>query len=451
MGANGGKQTVVLNGTLIDGSGTEPTCNEAIVIKGNRIRSVGKLPEDVNLEDKENVQVIDAAGQWVMPGLIDCHVHLSVRQPGLPGVPWPSSAEFSTLWAARNAQKVLKAGVTSIAVPGGFWNADVAVRNAINAGLLEGPRIFCAGHFMSTVLSTSDRRNPSWRDYLEDDTGVYTPTLESIGLEVGKQAKNGVDFIKVGDTTMGDGQAWSRVELAHIVNEAHRRGVKVGIHSRGSGSTRAAAEAGVDCIFHADLATEEDLEAVAEAGAHLLPTLTFMCIAAEYGLETGMNQRMVDMTKRNVESCLRNMQIARKMGIKIVAGTDCGNSAITVHGECNMQEVEILQREVGFTPMEALVACTSGNSYWVGLEGEVGLVQEGKLADILILNGDPLADVTILQDRSRMTTLIKDGGLVDLKASTPEIELGSFERRIVGLSKGRRRDEPRFIAPLTCH
>ena len=427
MGSSQEKKTVVLNGTLIDGSGTAASQNDAIVIEGNRIRSVGALPPDVNLEDKQNVQVIDAAGKTVMPGIIDTHVHLSVRQPGLPGVKWPSSAEFATLWAARNARKVLRAGVTSIAVPGGFWYADVAVRNGINVGLLEGPRISCAGHFMSTALSTSDRKHPTWRDYLEDDTGVYTPTLESIGLEIGKQAKNGVNFVKVGDSVLGDEQAWSRDELAHIVKEAHRRDLRVGIHSRGSGSTRAAAQAGVDAIFHADLATEEDIEAVAEAGVRIMPTMAFMMAAMEHGRDTGMGQTLVDQIKRNVESCIRNMQLARKMGIKLLAGTDCGNSSITLHGECNMYEAEIFNKHLGFSPMESIVACTSGNAYWVGLEGEVGVVGDGKLADILVVDGDPLADITVLQDKSRIHTIIKDGTTVDLTAPEPELELGSFE------------------------
>ena len=428
MGANGGKQTVILNGTLIDGSGADATVNHAIVISGNRIRSVG-LPGDVNLEDKENVEVIDAAGQWIIPGLIDAHCHLSLRQPPISGVPWPTSAEHATLWSARNAQRVLHSGVTSISCPGGKWFADVTVRNAINVGLLEGPRIFCAERFLATVGSIGDR-TATFNQLPEDETSVWTPTLESMAAEVRRQIKNGVNFIKIGDTELGYSQAFTKEELASIVQEAHRRDTKVGIHSRGSGSTRAAAEAGVDCIFHADLAVEEDLEAVAEAGAMILPTLTFMMNFAEFGDEIGASQRARDEIRRNAESCVRNMEFAHKMGIRVLAGTDCGNSQVTVHGECHMQEAEIFQKYIGLSPMEALVSVTSGNAPWVGLEGEAGLVQEGKLADILILDSDPLADITVLQDKSKMTTLIKDGRQVDLKASLPEVELERAEHSL---------------------
>ena len=426
MGANGEKQTVILNGTLIDGSGANATANDAIVISGNRIRSVGQLPGDVNLEDIENVEVIDATGQWVIPGLIDAHCHLSLRQPPIREVPWPTSAEHVTLWGARNARRVLHSGVTSISCPGGKWFADVAVRNAINAGLLEGPRIFCAERLLATVDSIGDR-TATFNEPPEDDQSVWTPTLEAMAAEVCRQIKNGVNFIKIGDSALGHSQAFTKEELAHIVQEAHRRDTKVGIHSRGSGSTRAAAEAGVDCIFHADLAVEEDLEAVAEAGAMIVPTLTFLMNFAEFGDEIGASQRARDEIRRNAESCVRNMELAHKMGIRVLAGTDAGNSQLTVHGECHMQEPEIFQKYIGLSPMEALVSVTSGNAPWVDLEGEVGLVQEGKLADILILDSDPLADITVLQDKSKMTTLIKDGRQVDLKASLPEMELEGAE------------------------
>ena len=429
MSANGGKQTVILNGTLIDGSGADATANEAVVISGNRIRSVGQVPGEVNLEDKDNVEVIDATGQWVIPGLIDAHCHLSLRQPSIRGVRWPTGAEHATLWSARNAQRVLHSGVTSLSCPGGRWFADVAVRDAINAGLLEGPRIFCADRLLATVGSIGDR-TASFNQLPEDASSVWTPTLETMAAEVRRQIKNGVNFIKIGDSELGYSQAFTKDELALIVQEAHRRDTKVAIHSRGSGSTRAAAEAGVDCIFHADLAVEEDLEAVAVAGAMILPTLTFMMNFAEFGDEIGASQRARDEIRRNADSCVRNMELAHKMGIRMLAGTDAGNSQVTVHGECHMQEAEIFHKYVGLSPMEALVSATSGNAAWVGLEGEVGLVQEGKLADILILDSDPLADITVLQDKSKMTTLIKDGRQVDLKASLPDVDLEGAEHSV---------------------
>ena len=135
------KTLVIRNGTLIDGSGKAASRNDAIVIEGNRIKSVGVLPPDVTLEDHRNVQVIDAAGQWIMPGLIDAHCHMSYGYPMIKGEgkgKGTTRPEFSTLKSARSAQRVLRAGVTSISVPGGTWFTDVGVRDAIKLGLMEG-------------------------------------------------------------------------------------------------------------------------------------------------------------------------------------------------------------------------------------------------------------------------------------------------------------------------
>src|SRR5262245_65136266 len=146
------KQTIVIsNGTLIDGAGNSPVRNEAVVIQGNRIKSTGRLHGESKLEDQDNVEVINAAGQWIMPGLIDAHAHLSYGNPKLPGEArgkGTTRPEFNTLRAAWNAQKVLRSGVTSISVPGGTWFTDVAVRDAIKLGLVEGPRVYCAGRMI---------------------------------------------------------------------------------------------------------------------------------------------------------------------------------------------------------------------------------------------------------------------------------------------------------------
>ena len=258
MGSQGKKTLVIQNGTLIDGSGTPPAPNQAIVIEGNRIKSIGPLPEDVRHSDRDQPQLIDAAGQWIMPGLIDGHCHLSFGFPQMPGGPstrGTTSPGFSALRAARNAQPVLRSGVTSVAVPGGTWFNDVAIRDAINVGLIEGPRIACAGRFIVTYGGITDNE-PSWVGTPEHAIGVLANDVSEMITEVRRQCKHGVDFIKLADSTWGDTQLIAPEELSAVVQEAHRRQVRVTIHSRGAGSTRAAAEAGMDWILHADLATE---------------------------------------------------------------------------------------------------------------------------------------------------------------------------------------------------
>lgn len=411
---------VILNGTLIDGAGNPPTPNEAIVVQGNRIRSIGRLPEDVRLEDREHVNVIDASEQWILPGLIDGHCHLSFGFPQMSGVPssqGTTSAEFSTLRAARNAQTVLRSGVTSLSVPGGTWFIDVAVRDAIAAGLIEGPRIFCAGRFIVTYGSITDNE-PSWVGTPEHVNGKLANSVDEMVTEVRRQCKHGVNYIKMADSTWGDLQTIAPHELAAVTQEAHRRNARITIHARGSGSTRAAAEAGVDWILHADLATDDDLEAVAEAGVPIMPTMTFLARGVEVGREYGRSQHAVDAMKRHLDGAIHVLQRARQLGITLLCGTDSGNSPLMPYGELHANEMEMLVQYGGYTPLEAISACTRDTAFAVGLEHEVGTLEAGKLADLILVTADPLANIRVLQGGTHLAAVVKDGKIVDHQAQT---------------------------------
>jgi imidazolonepropionase-like amidohydrolase len=409
---------VIRNGTLIDGSGKAAARNDAIVIDGNKIKSVGALPPDVPLEDRRNVQVIDAAGQWIMPGLIDAHCHMSYGYPMIKGEgkgKGTTRPEFSTLKSARSAQKVLRAGVTSISVPGGTWFTDVGVRDAIRLGLMQGPRMFVAGRMIVTYGCIEDDE-PSWEGTPDHSIGKLCNTADEMVTEVRRQGKHGVNFIKMADSRSGESQMLAKDEIAAVVGEAHRRNLKVAIHSRGAGSTRAAAEAGVDWIVHADLATERDLEAVAKAGMPILPTATFLSVVIELGKKVGAEQVQLDINRmqRHYELLGKLMHKARELGIRLLVGTDTGNNAFTPHGELHAKELEIFVKHGGYSPMEAIVAATRDNALAVGLDGQVGEVAPGRLADIIVLDKDPIADITVLQGGKYLTRVIKDGRLVDL-------------------------------------
>ena len=430
MSGNGTKNLVIVNGTLIDGSGNLPTSNEAIVIEGNRIKSTGPLPNDVNLEDRDRVQVIDAAGKWIMPGLIDGHCHLSFGMPQMPDIRSARDAtnpEFSTLRAARNAQVVMRSGVTSICVPGGTWFIDVGVRDAIEAGLIEGPRICCAGRFIITYGSIIDNE-PSWVGTPEHSVGILANNVGEMVTEVRRQCKHGVNFIKMADSVWGDTQTISKEELKAVADEAHRRNTRITIHSRGTGSTKAAVEAGFDWIIHADLATKSDLDAMAEAGIPLMPTMTFLKNALEVGRERGRSEQDLDMIRRNLESAVRVLQRSRELGLKVLCGTDSGNSPIMPYGELHANEAELMVSYGGYSPMQAIVASTRDNAFAVGLEGQVGTVQPGWLADLIILDSDPLADVRVLQGGRHLQAVIKDGKAVDLNGVEEEEPVLAFRQ-----------------------
>ena len=185
------KTLVIRNGTLIDGSGKPSARNDAIVVEGNRIKSVGALPGDIHLEDRKNVDVVDALGKWIMPGLIDAHCHMSYGYPLIKGEgkgKGTTRPEFSTLKSARSAQKVLRSGVTSISVPGGTWFTDVGVRDAIRLGLMEGPRMFVAGRMIVTYGCIEDDE-PSWEGTPDHSIGKLCNTADEMVTEVRRQGK----------------------------------------------------------------------------------------------------------------------------------------------------------------------------------------------------------------------------------------------------------------------
>ena len=417
MSTSATQRLLIKNGTLIDGSGTNPAPNELVSIERNRITHIGSRDSSLRPQGPDDT-VIDAAGKFILPGLIDAHCHISLHQGALPGVRYTSSAEFCTLWAAHAIGRVLCAGVTSIAVPGGKWFTDVTLREAVEGGLIEGPRMVVAGRALSNYGGIFDPDPyPAYDGNPADAAGVLCNTRDEFIRETRRQCKRGVDLIKIADSTWGDIQTVADDEIAAVVDEAHRHNVKVTIHSRGSTSTRAAAKAGVDLIYHADWASEADLDVVAKAGIPIAPVLTSPWIGVEHGAAgRSFGERVRDRLWAQLDTSFQMIRNARDRGIAIMSGSDTGNASAFSHGKWHGKEAELFVKEVGMTPIEAILANTSGNAWLLGLEGEVGVIAPDRLADIVIWNSDPLADITVLQRPSEISCVIKDGRIVDREA-----------------------------------
>jgi len=319
------------------------------------------------------------------------------------------------LWAAHAISRVLHAGVTAIAVPGGKWFTDVTVREAVEGGLLEGPRMAVAGRALSNYGGIFDPDPyPAFEGTPADAAGVLCNTRDEFIRETRRQCKRGVDLIKIADSTWGDIQTVAEEEIAAAVEEAHRHNVKVAIHSRGSTSTRAAARAGVDLIYHGDLATEADLDIVAKAGIPIAPVLTSPWIGVADGAAArGFGERLRDRLRRQLDTSYQMIRNARERGIPVLSGSDTGNTSAFSHGRWHGKEAELFVKEVGMTPMQAIVANTRDNAWLLNLDGEIGVIAPGKLADIVIWKGDPLADITVLQRPGEISLIIRDGRIVD--------------------------------------
>jgi imidazolonepropionase-like amidohydrolase len=415
LGASPDGILVIKNGTLIDGTGARPRPNGRIVICGGKITAVGA---GAPLDQGAEAGFIDAAGMFVLPGLIDGHVHLSMFQGAPPGIGFPTSAEFCTLRAAQNLEPILRAGFTSVSVPGGKWFVDATLRDAVNAGMLQGPRIFCAGRALTPPGGIFDNRPSADRDLPDDATGVLCHTVDDFVLETRRQCVHGVDMIKIADSRWGDEQTVSREAIAPVVDEAHRHGAKVSIHSRGSGSTRDSALAGVDWIFHADLATEADLDTVAAAGIPIMPAFTQGEIWAEHGI--GVAPAMRDRLKAQLEVNVKAMMAAKARGIRLLLGTDSGNAAVMTPGKWHGYEAAFFVRHLGYAPLQAIALQTRENALAMGLQGKLGTIEPGMIADIVILDADPSEDIAVLGNPAHVRAVIKDGKPIDLaNASFP--------------------------------
>jgi imidazolonepropionase-like amidohydrolase len=409
MGYNADGVLVIANGTLIDGTGGKPRPNDMIVVRDTAIAEVSAAAP---LGWDDGATVIDATGKFILPGLIDGHVHLSMYQGAPPGIISPTSAEFCTLRAAQNLMPILRAGFTSVSVPGGKWFVDVTLRDAVKAGMLQGPRIFCAGRALTPPGGIFDNRGTADGDLPEDATGVLCRTVEDFVTETRRQCERGVDMIKIADSRWGDEQTVPLAAIAAVVGEAHKHGAKVSIHSRGSGSTRDAAVAGVDWIFHADLATEADLDVVAASGIPIMPAFAQGEIWAEHamGVAPGTRERL----KSQLATSIKTIAAAKARGTRLLLGTDSGNAAVMTPGKWHGYEATFFVKHLGYTPLEVITLQTRENAVAMGLEDKLGTIEPGMIADILILDADPSEDVTVLGDPSHVRTIIKDGKPVDL-------------------------------------
>ncbi|HET7314635.1 amidohydrolase family protein [Salinisphaera sp.] len=425
MDAVAKERLLIDNCTVVDGLGSEAKPGRQILIENRQIAQItGNNANDGKICVDASTQIMDATGRYVMPGLIDGHCHLTFGYAAIGDAMKPGStesAELCTLNAALNAQVVLSAGVTGISVPGGAWFADVAIRDAINAGLMKGPRVFPAGRFLSTYDTIADP-DPCWISSPEHGIGVLVNTADEMVTEVRRQIKQGVDLIKVGDSPWGDEQMISLDELQAVVGEAHRRNTKVTIHARGAGSTKIAAEAGVDWIMHADFAREAELEVVARKKIPIMPSLAALEVICTEGPEIGLDQSLIDQVKRNRDLAIEMLEISQRLGITLLCGTDTGNSPIMKYGKYHALEPQLLVRYAGYTPAEAIKAATSDNAISIGRFGSTGAVAEGYEADLLILDENPLDDIACIENPSNIQGVIKGGEIIN-RESIPSVAI----------------------------
>ena len=404
---------VFTNVRILDGSGDYPFLGE-VLVQGNRIKQVNHGTRTVPMNGHT---VIDGAGATLMPGLCEAHAHLSWNnQPSLEAIQQMPPEEH-TLFTAQMAKLLLDMGFTSaVGAAAAKPRLDVVIRNAINAGRIPGPRYLANGQEIATLGGLGDT-SPPHIDVPEMSFGYVVSGPEEIRKAVRLFIKYGVDLIKLnlsGEEIAGVGAEetpMSDEEAAMAVKEATRRGKRVAAHARSSESIKMCIRHGIQLIYHASFADEEALDLleankdrvfVAPGLAWLIKTATE---AADYGVDP--NGPLGLMYARERDIAIDTMRKMHRRGIKVLPGGDYGFAWVP-HGT-NATDLEYFVERVGMSPMEAIVSATKYGGEIMGRSEELGLVREGYLADLLLIDGDPLANIRILQDKERILAVMKDG------------------------------------------
>ena len=395
------KSVIIRSARVIDGTGR--TIEQAtVVIRGNRIVAVGP-DRDISLPGRATK--IDGRGLTVLPGLIDCHVHLCLgAEPDVVDAITKETPSLTLLKSSRAAQQTLEAGFTTVRDVGSRDHSIFTLQEAIGRGLVPGPRIVAAGLAICMVGGHA-------RFIGQEVEGV-----QQVRAVVQAQIAAGASVIKViasgGVLTPGtspDQAQMTEEELQAAVEEAQRAGLKVAAHAHGSSGMKNAVRAGVHSIEHATLMDEEAAAMMKRQGVFMVPTLSALATTAACRPGCGVPENALDKAKAMTKRHAVSFKNALRDGIPIAMGTDAG-TPFNFHGE-NAQELERMV-SFGMSSMQAICASTSAAARLIGIQDQVGTIEKGKLADLLLFEGNPLRRIDLLRDRSRIIGVMQAGRFV---------------------------------------
>jgi len=424
------------NGTIIDGTGAAARPG-AVLVEDDKITAIGEDATGRASQMAHGVTRIDARGMTVMPGLIDAHVHLSFDDA-------QSNAEIfyhrrnalSALVAAYNARKVLRAGVTSILDPDSVYECMIDVRDAIESGVMEGPRVACGAYaLMTSVGGTAGRLIP---DHGVIGWGKVLKDKDEIVAEVRRQIKIGADWIKVHVTGLiprqkhkGELSVWMPDELKLLCDVAHDLGTPVVGHCRGAKAVRDAANAGFDLIYHATGMDDEALEAVIDKRVPIAPTLTFQANMADFGETVGADKGLRDFFRSEITDSVETLKRAYAAGVPLLCGSESGFSMVP-YGEWHYREMEVFTRYLGFTPLQAVQCATQAGAFALRMEGKIGVIAPGYLADVICVDGDPSKDVAVLGDPGRIKHVMIGGKMMDISPPAARKAISGWRHATMG-------------------
>ena len=406
--------TLFTNVRILDGTGQNPYTG-SVLVQGNRIRQVGRSSAPISAG---NASVIDGAGATLMPGMVEAHTHFSWNDAATLSAIQAMPLEEHVLWCAKVAKRYLQAGFTScVGAACAKPRLDVVIRNAINSGQIPGPRYLAASQEITVLGALGDETLPHL-PFPEFSFGVNVCGADEMRKAVRLFLKYGVDSIKLnlsGDNFTPQSPAettWMLdEEVAAAMREVKIRGKRGIAHARSSDSVKQALRHGIDLIYHASFADNEALDMLeaAKDRVFVAPGIAILYAMLNEAEAFGISNAMATEMGYQIEwdAALESLSKMHKRGIRVLPGGDYG-FAFTPHCQ-NARDLEFFVKYLGFTPMEAIRSATLYGGQIMMRPNELGVVKDGFLADLLLVDGDPLANLSILRDPKRILAVMKDG------------------------------------------
>ena len=403
------KNTVYRNATLFPATDETAIETGALHVQDETILYAGA--EDGLGELPSGTEIVDVAGAFLMPGMTETHAHLSFADAS-PFAIGATPVENATITAVRNAELMLTAGFTSAISFGSTYRIDVALRDAINTGRISGPRLLAAGRDLGATASNVD--SPGGLSQIADGPWALRQAVR-------EQRRDRVDVVKI----FIDGEAINPInppgelsfcdeEVVAIVEEAHRRGLRVACHARSAAAVKQAVRAGVDFVGHANYLDDEAVDLLAASEEHIVvgPAIAWevqylaQCETLGISREVAVSQGY----EAEIDATIASVEKLRNAGVRLVVGGDYGIS-IAPHGTY-AKDLEYFVDLFGMRPAEALVCATRNGGEAMDPGGVLGSLQAGNRADFILVDGDPLADIRVLQECDRLT-VFKGGRKVE--------------------------------------
>ena len=403
------QETIVLKASrMIDPRGDAPIENAVVVVRGDRIEAAGAASA---VAVPAGARVLDLSGYTLLPGLMDCHVHITMM-PGDGGdtQKLKETVAHDAIYGVANAKITLEAGFTTVRNVGSGNYADAALRDLINRGVVPGPRMWVATRSLGATGGHADING--WSSDLKlPGTAEIADGVDELRKAVRTQIKNGADLIKVtatgGILSSGDAvthQQYSFEELKAIVETAGMLGKKVAAHAHSPLGMNDAIRAGVASIEHGSLVDDEGIRLMKEHGTFMVPTLYTLDFIIQEGAASGVPQYSIEKAKSIAKLQRERLSAAFHAGVKFAYGTD---AAVFPHGR-NAKDFRILVEELDVRSIEAIRMATVNAAELIGIEDGAGTLDPGKWADVIAVAGNPLEDITLLEN----VRFVMKGGVV---------------------------------------